>query len=120
MVKGCRVIISARFWRARIGPDSLGRDAQLLVASAPILPTGRLSGRRSGASFVSSHAPTPAPHPLAEGIDWAAIEQEAAQTLSAYVKLDSSHPVGRTVDTAGLLADRLAAEGIPSKVYTTP
>jgi acetylornithine deacetylase/succinyl-diaminopimelate desuccinylase-like protein len=69
---------------------------------------------------VSSHAPTPAPHALAEGIDWAAIQQEAAQTLSAYVKLDSSHPVGRTVDTAGLLADRLAAEGIPSKVYTTP
>ena len=69
---------------------------------------------------MSSHPPAPAPHALAEGIDWAAIQEEAAQTLSDYVKLDSSHPVGRTVDTAQLLADRLAAEGIPSKVYTTP
>jgi len=53
-------------------------------------------------------------------VDWDKVKQEAAQTLSDYVKLDSSHPAGRTVDTAQLLADRLAAEGIPSKVYTTP
>src|SRR6266545_2500283 len=62
----------------------------------------------------------PAPHPLAEGIDWDAVSQEATQTLSEYVKLDSSHPLGRTVETAGLIADRLAAEGISSKVYETP
>jgi len=67
-----------------------------------------------------SSRPAPPPHPLAEGIDWDAISQAAAQTLSEYVKLDSSHPLGRTVETAGLLADRLAAEGIPSKVYETP
>jgi acetylornithine deacetylase/succinyl-diaminopimelate desuccinylase-like protein len=60
------------------------------------------------------------PHPIAERVDWGAVSQEAAQTLSAYVKLDSSHPRGRTVDTAKLIADRLASEGIASKVYSTP
>src|SRR5215210_5228875 len=62
----------------------------------------------------------PSPHPLVEKVDWDAIQQEAAQTLSDYVKLDSSHPVGRTVETARLIADHLAAEGIDSKVYETP
>src|SRR5688572_28405345 len=69
---------------------------------------------------MSSRPPAPPTHPLAEGIDWSAVQEEAAQTLSAYVKLDSSHPVGRTVETAGLIAEKLAAEGIPSKVYETP
>src|SRR3954453_7847152 len=63
---------------------------------------------------------TPPPHPIAQRVDWDAIDKEAEQTLSAYVKLDSSHPVGRTVETARLIADRLAAEGIESKVYETP
>ena len=62
----------------------------------------------------------PPPHPIAERIDWDAVQEEAAQTLSSYVKLDSSHPLGRTVESARLIADRLAAEGIPSKVYETP
>src|SRR6266536_2635038 len=62
----------------------------------------------------------PTPHPLAEGIDWDAVSQQAAQTLSEYVKLDSSHPVGRTVECAQLLADRLTSEGIESTVYETP
>jgi acetylornithine deacetylase/succinyl-diaminopimelate desuccinylase-like protein len=69
---------------------------------------------------MSSRPTAPPPHPLAEGINWDAIRDEAAQTLSAYVKLDSSHPVGRTVETAGLMAEKLAAEGIESKVYETP
>ena len=60
------------------------------------------------------------PHPIVERINWNAIQEESAQTLSSYVKLDSSHPVGRTVETAGLIADRLASEGIESKVYETP
>jgi len=59
-------------------------------------------------------------HPLHQQVDWDAISKEAEQTLSAYVKLDSSHPVGRTVETARLIADRLASEGIESKVYETP
>ena len=53
-------------------------------------------------------------------IDWDAVREEASETLSQYVKLDSSHPVGRTVETAELIAERLAAEGIASKVYETP
>ena len=69
---------------------------------------------------MSSRPPTPSIHPLAEGIDWDAIRDEAAQTLSAYVKLDSSHPLGRTVETAQLIADRLASEGIESRIYETP
>ena len=60
------------------------------------------------------------PHPIARTIDWDAVRDEAATTLSAYVKLDSSHPIGRTVETAALIADRLASEGIDSKVYETP
>ena len=69
---------------------------------------------------MTSQPAAPPPHPLAEGIDWDAVQDEAARTLSDYVKLDSSHPVGRTTHTAGLLADRLASEGIPSKIYETP
>jgi acetylornithine deacetylase/succinyl-diaminopimelate desuccinylase-like protein len=69
---------------------------------------------------VSSQSSAPVPHPLAAGIDWAAVQEEATETLSAYVKLDSSHPVGRTVETAQLLADRLESEGIPTRIYTTP
>src|SRR5262252_5456203 len=65
--------------------------------------------------FMSSQPP----HPLAARVDWDAVSREAAQTLSEYVRLDSSHPVGRTVETAKLIADRLASEGIASKVYET-
>ena len=53
-------------------------------------------------------------------IDWAAITQEAAEILSRYVGIDSSHPRGRTVETAALFADHLAAEGIESKLYQSP
>jgi acetylornithine deacetylase/succinyl-diaminopimelate desuccinylase-like protein len=67
-----------------------------------------------------SSRPAQPPHPIAERIDWDAVSREAAQTLSEYVRLDSSHPRGRTVDTAKLIADRLASEGIASRVYTTP
>ncbi|MCC7367191.1 MAG: M20/M25/M40 family metallo-hydrolase [Chloroflexi bacterium] len=65
-------------------------------------------------------APAPTPHALLERIDWSAIQNEATSILSAYVKLDSSHPVGRTVETARLLADHLATEGIEARIYTTP
>jgi acetylornithine deacetylase/succinyl-diaminopimelate desuccinylase-like protein len=69
---------------------------------------------------MSSNPTVPSPHPKAQGVDWDAISREASQTLSEYVKLDSSHPVGRTVETAKLIADRLASEGIESKIYKTP
>src|SRR6476646_9685379 len=53
-------------------------------------------------------------------IDWDAVTQEATDALSQYVRFDSSHPVGRTVETAAFLAERLAADGITSKVYESP
>ncbi|MCA1646416.1 MAG: M20/M25/M40 family metallo-hydrolase [Chloroflexi bacterium] len=53
-------------------------------------------------------------------IDWAAVTQEAADILSRYVRIDSSHPRGRTVETAALLAEILAAEGIDAQVYQSP
>jgi acetylornithine deacetylase/succinyl-diaminopimelate desuccinylase-like protein len=69
---------------------------------------------------MTSNPAAPSPHPLAQGVDWEAVSKEASQTLSEYVKLDSSHPVGRTVETAKLIADRLASEGIESRIYETP
>ena len=53
-------------------------------------------------------------------IDWDAVRDEATDALSQYVRFDSSHPVGRTVETAAFLAERLAADGITSKVYESP
>ncbi len=60
-----------------------------------------------------------APHPHTEAVDWDAVMGEAAETLSTYVKIDSSHPSGRTVETAALFAERLQAAGIESRVYET-
>jgi acetylornithine deacetylase/succinyl-diaminopimelate desuccinylase-like protein len=53
-------------------------------------------------------------------IDWHAVRDEATDALSHYVRIDSSHPVGRTVDTAAFLSRRLAADGISSTVYESP
>jgi acetylornithine deacetylase/succinyl-diaminopimelate desuccinylase-like protein len=53
-------------------------------------------------------------------IDWDAVCEEATDALSQYVRIDSSHPAGRTVETAAFLAQRLAAEGIQSKTYQSP
>ena len=60
-----------------------------------------------------------APHPLTRAVDWDAVASEAAETLSRYVRIDSSHPVGRTTETAALFAERLGEAGIDSKVYET-
>jgi acetylornithine deacetylase/succinyl-diaminopimelate desuccinylase-like protein len=57
---------------------------------------------------------------LQQSIDWDSVTREAADILSRYVRIDSSHPRGRTVDTAALLAALLAAEGIESQVYQSP
>ena len=58
-----------------------------------------------------------APHPGTVGVDWDAVEREAVRALSEYVKIDSSHPVGRTTETAAFMAERLAGAGIESKLY---
>jgi len=53
-------------------------------------------------------------------INWDAVSQEATEKLSQYVRIDSSHPAGRTVETADFLAQQLAAEGIESRIYQSP
>jgi len=53
-------------------------------------------------------------------IDWNAVSREATDALSGYVRIDSSHPGGRTVETAAYLADRLRAAGIDSRIYESP
>ena len=64
---------------------------------------------------MSSRPAVPPPHPRAAEVDWAAVQEEAAQTLSQYVKFDSSHPVGRTIETAQLLIDRLEDPNAPAR-----
>ena len=65
-------------------------------------------------------APAPSPHPLLDRVDWEAAGREAADLLSAYVRIDSSHPRGRTVDTADFLEEILKREGLETRRYPTP
>jgi acetylornithine deacetylase/succinyl-diaminopimelate desuccinylase-like protein len=60
-----------------------------------------------------------APHPATLEVDWDTVAREATAALSAYVKIDSSHPAGRTTETAAFMAERLADAGIGSKLYET-
>jgi acetylornithine deacetylase/succinyl-diaminopimelate desuccinylase-like protein len=60
-----------------------------------------------------------APHPRTVEVDWDAVAREATDALSAYVKIDSSHPAGRTDQTAEFMAERLAEARIESKIYET-
>jgi acetylornithine deacetylase/succinyl-diaminopimelate desuccinylase-like protein len=53
-------------------------------------------------------------------IDWDAVTREATEVLSQYVRIDSSHPSGRTVETAAFLRERLEGEGIACRVYESP
>jgi acetylornithine deacetylase/succinyl-diaminopimelate desuccinylase-like protein len=60
------------------------------------------------------------PHPLLARVDWEAAGREAADLLSAYVRIDSSHPRGRTVETADFLEEILRREGLETRRYPTP
>ncbi|HEV7666553.1 MAG TPA: M20/M25/M40 family metallo-hydrolase [Chloroflexota bacterium] len=53
-------------------------------------------------------------------IDWDAVTRQAADILSRYVRIDSSHPRGRTVETAALIGEILAAENIEYQIYQSP
>src|SRR5712691_129215 len=57
---------------------------------------------------------------ISASIDWEAVAREATDALSQYIRIDSSHPVGRTVETAAFLAERLDANGIASRIYQSP
>src|SRR5215208_3932110 len=59
------------------------------------------------------------PHPGSLAVDWQAVEREATEALSEYVRIDSSHPAGRTSETARFLAERLAEAGIGAVPYET-
>lgn len=63
---------------------------------------------------------TAAPHRLTQAVDWAAATREATDLLSRYVRIDSSHPVGRTIETAAFLAEQLAGSGISYRIYESP
>src|SRR5215204_4024638 len=62
----------------------------------------------------------PRPHALLARIDWEAAGGEAADLLSAYVKLDSSHPRGRTIETADFLQQIMEREGLETRRYPPP
>src|SRR3954463_4911221 len=62
----------------------------------------------------------PRPHPLLARVDWEAAGREAADLVSAYVRIDSSHPRGRTVETADFLEAILKREGLETRRYPTP
>src|SRR5215212_3784440 len=62
----------------------------------------------------------PRPHQLLARIDWEAAGREAAELLSAYIRIDSSHPRGRTVDTADFVEGILQDAGLETRRYPTP
>ena len=62
--------------------------------------------------------PRPRPHPLLARVDWEAAGREAADLLSAYVRIDSSHPRGRTVETADFLEEHPAPRGASRRAAT--
>jgi len=57
---------------------------------------------------------------IQNSVDWDAATSEATDILSQYVRIDSSHPRGRTVDTAALFAHHLARAGISYRIYESP
>src|SRR5687767_11517063 len=65
-------------------------------------------------------APASSPHPLLARVDWESAGQEAADLLSAYVRIDSSHPRGRTIETTDFLEEILQSSGLETRRYPTP
>lgn len=49
-------------------------------------------------------------------IDWTAVEQEAVDLLSAYLRIDTTNPPGNETAGALFLKEKLAAEGIEARV----
>lgn len=49
--------------------------------------------------------------------DWAAVEAESANFLSAYIRIDTTNPPGNEIAAARFLAERFRAEGIEAKVF---
>ncbi len=54
---------------------------------------------------------------LATQGEWDAVEQEAAQLLSEYLRIDTTNPPGNEIHAAEFLAERFRREGIEAKVF---
>lgn len=96
----------------RRAKGSLMTDGTAAPASDP--------GPRPAPHPRSAPDPRPVPHPLLDRVDWAAAGREAAAILSAYVRIDSSHPRGRTVETADFLEEIVRGAGVEIRRYPTP
>ncbi len=83
------------------------------------LCAGPLALAAMGCASLSAQPPGPAPAHLAkfrEGVDWAAVGDEAARLLSGYLQVDTSNPPGNELLGAQYLAAVLAKEGIDSEL----
>lgn len=49
--------------------------------------------------------------------EWDAVEEEAAQLLSDYIRIDTTNPPGNEIRAAEFLAERFRREGIETKVF---
>jgi len=81
-------------------------------------PTAWRAATRSCAAR-SSRIDRSSDRPSGGSIDWDTVTSEAAE-ICQLRRIDSSHPRGRTVETAALFADRLAADGIESRILQSP
>lgn len=59
------------------------------------------------------------PHPVARAVDWEAATREALALLSAYLRIDTAQPAGRTDEAAAFLAEPLRTEGVETRLYET-
>ena len=53
----------------------------------------------------------------AADIDWAAVEKDATDLLSAYIQIDTSNPPGNELAAAKFLAERFHVAGIEAEVF---
>ena len=60
-------------------------------------------------------AQTPAPRP----VDWSALSNEAVQTLSSYLQVNTTNPPGNEIKTINFLKAILQAEGFEVQVLDT-
>lgn len=78
--------------------------------SLPLLLASLLGGCRPG------HAePTHARYTA--GLDWEAVGSETAERLAAYLRVDTINPPGNETRGARFLAEFLAEEGVPWKIF---
>lgn len=65
------------------------------------------------------HAAPVVAHPVSRAVDWEAATREAVDLLSAYLRIDTAQPAGRTREAATFLAAALGAERVETRLYET-